>query len=201
MFAWVNFYTSHKQKKKGRFMKKYEDYDIDVVSDKYIFARADKSEIIKYSIIGFVIGISFVLFICFIGSVTLDWSIILACVIAGLICSGFPYAYSQMESFGGILWFIRFFASLFFGIPITLLAFIWKTIVIHKYKPIIEEDQKRNPELYMEVADTVKLLIGDNKDVSHQYVTEEVIKYRDWLYKHQITRNEYIQFIRGIVKV
>ena len=189
-------------------MKRYNDYDMSKVNSKYVLARVERKNIVKNAIVGFICGLIFAAvlfgFLAFLDEVISTEEIQVICAMAistGIMFSGFPYAYSQTESLHGILWILRITVAASFGMWITIAGLIQNTFTIIKYKKVVQEHQTKNPELYFnDVLETVNFLVGNNTEISRSYVTEQVIKYRDWLSNGQISGDEYVQLLREIVK-
>ena len=182
-------------------MKNYKNYDMEEVSFKYIMAKLEKSTIIEQSIIGFLcgVGLMVIFLIMWIRTGTTKlfdesfWTWMFLSFIFGMYTCGFPYVCRKVPNILG------FIGACLIGTPVTLGALCFSIITIKKCDPIIEEDKKNNTELYMEVEETVQLLIDMKPDISKKYVTDEVLKYRNLLFEKQITRDEYVKFVRRIV--
>ena len=187
-------------------MKKHEEQDIGKIEIKCATAKIEIDSIIACTVITFIILLllpfAYIIYMNYdISFLTERISWLPIYLLACVLLSGTTYVTKTITAQTSII-LIPFSLAIgiLFGWAVTPIAFISYKHDIKKYTPLIEEDRKQNPEIWIaEFSDIVNFLIGDNEEISRSYVTEEVIKYREWLFKGQISRNEYIQLLREIV--
>lgn len=188
-------------------MRKQKEYDMNKIQLKYAIAKIEKNDIVSYTVVTFIMFLlaPIIVILCTGSEMSSFFKEyfstfpmpLLGCL---LIC-GAPYAIKTMAANKPVI-LIPFCLAIGIaaGWIITPILFFVNRHYVKKYEPIIEEDRKQNPELYIDkVLDTVNFLIGDKEGVSRSYVTEEVTKYREWLLHDRISRDEYVQLLRGLV--